>query len=332
MDRTDQSQSFLSEHARRFLERVGVDEAFMQAAAASATPAVPELRSDHPRLTELRRLYRERRCWPDAWSVWSREQVSSDVPFQRFRADCAYLWQHRDFNTPAALVLTYLYLEALGLGADLRRLGEDGAFGCFTQPIRGALASRDLLDSVCEIAFLRRMIGAERLHQGTLLDIGAGYGRLAHRLVQAGQKGCVLCADAVPESAFLCEFYLRFRGCGAAAKMIPLPDLRLAVAPHKVLMAMNIHSFSECPLTAIAWWMRLLSELEIQYLFVVPNSDANGGRGLLSTEHGGVRNDFSLLIRASGYRRVAIEPKYADAEVQRFGVSPTYHHFFERVR
>ena len=315
-----------------FLERAGVDPSFLENKSNQANAFMPDLCQNNPRLLELRRLYHERRTWPDEHSIWKQEFISNDLPLDRFRMDCAYIWQKRDFNSPASFVLTFLYLETLGLGSLLRELGEDGAFGCFTQPVNGTPASRDLLDSVCEINFLRRMLGEEPLRGKTILDIGAGYGRLAHRMFQAGHSGRIFCTDAIPESAFLSEFYIKYRNCPDLARMITLPDLFDTIKPAEIDIAINIHCFSECPYIFIGWWLRLIAKLEIPCLFIVPNSDSDGGRSLLSTERNGARIDYSVLVHAAGYRRVALEPKYADASVQRFGISPTHYHFFKRIR
>ena len=53
-----------------------------------------------------------------------------------------------------------------------------------------------------------------------MLDIGAGYGRLAHRMSAAfPQLEDYCCVDAVPESTFLSEYYLRHRGCTPPARV-----------------------------------------------------------------------------------------------------------------
>jgi hypothetical protein len=40
--------------------------------------------------------------------------------------------------------------------------------------------------------------------------------------------------------------------------------------------------------------------------------------------------DMQPLIEQSGYRLVAMEPKYADPEVQKFALNPTWFWLFER--
>ena len=82
------------------------------------------------------------------------------------------------------------------------KLVEDDYFGNITFDIDGKLVSRDLLDSLVEIYFLDRHLGLASAAPGlTVLDIGAGYGRLAHRILSALPSATrYLCSDAIAES------------------------------------------------------------------------------------------------------------------------------------
>jgi len=106
-------------------------------------------------------------------------------------------------------------------------LVEDDYFGNFVFQIGGKTISRDLLDSILEIYFLDRHLGlASAENHRTILDVGAGYGRLAHRLVSAlsgAQR--YLCTDAVAESTFISEYYLGFRGLDGRACAVPLDEI-----------------------------------------------------------------------------------------------------------
>lgn len=318
---------------QRLLLRAGVDADFLAETPEVSLPAdaAAYLTEDNSRLRELREAYRQPGGPKIESSIWSAERVRRDLPLRRFRDDCAFLWQKQDMNTPAALVLTALYLNEGGLTSLLQRLGEDGLFGCYTVEFEGMRVSRDLLDSVCEIRFLERMMGKETLNGAVLLDIGSGYGRFAHRLVQARPEvGKILCADAIPESNFLCEFYLRFRGVAGQAQMVPLPEVSRALADSTIDVAVNIHSFSECTFQSIAWWVEKLAERAVPRLLIVPNGDVDGGRRLMSNEPDGGRKDFLPLLQEAGYKLVASEPKYAEPQIQRYGVSPTWYHWLER--
>ncbi|HSW51243.1 MAG TPA: putative sugar O-methyltransferase, partial [Bryobacteraceae bacterium] len=164
----------------------------------------------------------------------------------------------------------------------------------------------------------------------TILDIGAGYGRLAHRLVSAFPGvGEVLCVDAIPESTFICEYYLRYRGVDSRARVVEFPDVEEALGARRIDLAVNIHSFSECTLQSIAGWLDLLRAHSVRRLMIVPNSGRSGGTRLLSWEQDGSQVDFQREIESRGYRLIVHEPKHPDPTTQKYGVSPTHYFLFE---
>jgi len=243
------------------------------------------------------------------------------------------MWQQRDLNLPLSYALTaYYYLQCIEARSLLESLGEDGAFGARTVQVTDHLAvSRDLLDSTGEILFLNSELHISDKPGSYILDIGSGYGRLAHRLLSAFQGlGGVLCADAIPESTFICEYYLKFRAAAPRARVVPLPDLRNTLEVLPVLAAVSVCCFSECPLAAAEWWLDLIEQYRIPYLFIVPSpSDARGTR-LLSRERDGTRLDVLRAIQARGYYLEKSVPKYREKAVQSFGVSPTQYLLFAR--
>ena len=83
--------------------------------------------------------------------------------------------------------------------------------------------------------------------------------------------------------------------------------------PGEFDLAVNIHSFSECPLAAIEWWMSLLARLRVPRLFLVPNERT----GFLSTEADGTRKDYLPVIDAAGYSSVAEEWAFDDPAVRK---------------
>jgi hypothetical protein len=224
--------------------------------------------------------------------------------------------------------LTARYVESVDRLGLLKKLGDDDAFGNYLVRANGCRAvSRDLLDSVLEINFLNQNLNLSRLQNPVILDIGAGYGRLAHRLVQAVSKlGSVLCTDAVPESTFLCEFYLRYRGCETKAKVLPLDEVEREVRNLRIDIATNVHSFGECPLDSIRWWLDLISANQIQYLFIVPN-----GEVLESWEPDNSHIDYLPLLLARRYKLVAKQSNYVQSStVQRYGLYPCFYYLFAR--
>ena len=290
------------------------------------------LRADHPRLQELTRAYRELDSPLARDPVWTPELLAT-ADLRQFRGDNPYVFQLRGRNLNELGYAVSYYcagriaeVERLQL---LDRLEEDGLFGVHTFSIDGRRVSRDLLDSALELAFLERHLGISHGPVRTILDIGAGYGRLAHRGVTAFPETTRwLCADAIPTSTFLCEYYLGFRGVAgrpdSPARVVPLHELEPAIAPGTVDIAVNIHSFSECSPAAIDAWLALLAGKQVGHLMIVPNAIAGDGVTMLT--NAGV--DFTRIVLRHGYRHVASEPKYPDPVVQEYGVSPAAHLLF----
>jgi hypothetical protein len=79
-----------------------------------------------------------------------------------------------------------------------------------------------------------------------VLDVGAGYGRLAHRLCSWSPRARVVATDAVPLSTFLCEYYLGYRGC-ANAQVCRSTRAGAVLARGGFDLAVNVHSFGEAP-------------------------------------------------------------------------------------
>jgi hypothetical protein len=289
--------------------------------------AESRLRVDHPRLVELKRRYSSfdsRVTYP---LVWKSGYVGPrDLLY--FRGDNAYLWQLRGLNMdPPGYALATQYVKSIDRLGLLDKLVEDDYFGNFVFQIGGKTISRDLLDSILEIYFLDRHLGLASVeNHRAILDVGAGYGRLAHRLLSAlsgAQR--YLCTDAVAESTFISEYYLGFRGLDGRARAVPLDEIESALAAERADLAINIHSFSECQPSAIDWWVSLLARHRVKHLMIVPNQLEHGGTLLLTNQ----RDDMRAIFERHGYREIAKEPKYRDPLVQRHAVNPTWHFLFE---
>jgi hypothetical protein len=192
-------------------------------------------------------------CDPDVITplIWTKQHVlTEDITY--FRSENAYVWQVRGINSH---VMGYAMAAYYALSIDKYNLfsilKEDGAFGCITFDIGGRKVSRDLLDSIIEIDFLDRHLGLMGSRALTILDIGAGYGRLAHRMTTA-VPGLTeyICTDAVPCSSFISEYYLKYRK-SEKSTVIPLDEIEKRLEAGGIDVAINIHSFSECRLEAI---------------------------------------------------------------------------------
>jgi hypothetical protein len=240
-----------------------------------------------------------------------------------FRGDNAWVWQVRGKNRNIlAYTLSLYYLKSIDHLGLLDKLTEDNCFGNFSFTIAGRQVSRDLIDSITEICFLDRHLGIASRTGLRVLDIGAGYGRLAHRMVDAlpGMERFI-CTDAVAVSTFVSDYYLRFRSVEKAI-VVPLDEIEKTLSDCRVDLAMNIHSFSECRIEAIEWWVRLLSKHGIKNVMIAPNGD---GERLLTNDG----RDFLPLLERYGYRTVLKEPQFMDPLVQEYGLLPTWYHLLE---
>jgi len=284
------------------------------------------LRADNPRLVDLKARYAAFDPTVTTPLIWREGHLrNEDIPY--FRGDNAYVWQVRNGNfNIMGYALAYYYAQSLDRHGLLGQLTEDESFGNFTFDIGGRKVSRDLLDSVIELYFLDRHLQLFSRQDFTILDIGAGYGRLAYRAatVLPGLKN-YFCTDAVPFSTFLSDYYLRHRGVHPKAQAIPLDEIEAKLQTVKPDLATNIHSFSECRVEAIDWWIRLLAKTGVRHLMIAPNTTNCGGEHLRTND----LKDFSGILTKYGYKQVAHQPKYGDPVVQQYAISPTWHFLFE---
>lgn len=281
-------------------------------------------------LADLRKRYQAVTSPVRPGRFWRRNTRLRDFDLRYFRGDNAYVWQLRQLgeNPKLKAYLYARYVESVDEHQLLGRLSEDGAFGCWTFGYRSLpLVSRDLLDSVNEIYFLDRQWGLLSREDFTVLDVGAGYGRLAHRMVEAcpGLRR-YLCVDAIAESTFLSRQYLRFRGVDDKAVVLDLDDMQEALTVARPDLAVNIHSFSEMPLSAITAWIGMLARLEVPALLIVPNDGAE----LLSHEDDYERLDFSPVLAEHGYTLAACEPIIRDDDIRELTGVNDHFMFFVR--
>jgi hypothetical protein len=311
------------------LERVSAEERLLrQGYDPRHKPSPSDMRYLSPSnrsLRELERSYRNDHSALAAQSLWAQAQHSRRRDLRYFRGDNLYLWQYT--RSPILNRYRYFiyacYVRSIDSHGLLDMLHEDGAFGCFTFDFDGMpTVSRDLLDSVNEITFLGEHAGLFSGPALQVLDIGAGYGRLAHRLVESSERvSRYWCVDAIARSTFLCEYYLRYRGISDRASVLQLPDVLSAIEPGSVDLAVNVHSFSEMPQRAVAAWIAWISRLKVPTLFVVPNEQDH----VLSREEDGSRIDCSDVLDSLGYSLRVSEPTIRDAATR--GVLGVNDHF-----
>jgi hypothetical protein len=257
-------------------------------------------------------------------NLWTVDYVVGDK--LRYFRDDPYVWQQTGPNmNEFGYVLATYYVRTIDTLGLMDRLTDDDSFGNFILTIDGSIVSRDKLDSILELHFLERHLHLSTWPGPVILDVGAGYGRLAHRTCEAlPHVSQYFCVDAVAQSTFISEFYLKFRRSRAC--VVALDEVETTVKTSTPDLAINVHSFSECRLEAIDWWLALLAGHRVRYLMIVPNDPWEDGRGTLITND---REDFSPLIAKRGYTLVAHEPKYRDPIVHRYAINPTHYYLFE---
>ena len=296
-------------------------------AAIAGTRSLPEgaadyLRFDNPRLAEL--VERYSRCDPAVTSpaVWTEGTLtSSDLSY--FRGDNPFVWQLRGLNYNELTYTMSYYALKCGRGSDLlAAFAEDGLFGAQTFEVDGRIVTRDLLDSVREVEFIRTHVGLEGK---SILDIGAGYGRLAHRLSETGADLAVYATDGYAPSSFLAEYYLRFRSA-ERARVVPLDEVETLLNTTKIDLATNVHSFSECTPAAVSWWASRLAKAKVSHLLLVPNGEHFD---LTRPSRYNSGADLEATLGESGYRPAVRELRYADPAVQKYGVDPCQIVLFE---
>jgi len=300
----------------------------LRADSTGAPMASPRPSDDDPVLADLRRRYVALDTPLAARSPrWKVDRPPDDLDLATFRADNAYLWQVRNSYAGASPQLTYRryahYLRRIDHRRLLDQLGEDGAFGAVTFPHTWpTVLSRDLLDSVNELCFLDRRWHLFDRAELTVLDIGAGYGRLAHRMTEGvANLHHYLCVDVIPESTYLSAWYLHRRRTEHKTEVIPLDQLTDTLTGRRIDLAINIRSFTEMSAAAITAWLDVLDQLAVPALYIIPNHSTR----LQSHEPDGQRRDMRPELHQRGYRLTADEPLILD-DTMRATTHWTEHH------
>ena len=286
------------------------------------------LKRSNPRLKELNQDYlnfTQKKSEKDLWL----DGYVKDEHLLYFRGDNPYVWQKRGFDLNImAYAMTYFWIKNNDKNNFLYNCIEDNSFGVQAFNFDGNIISRDLLDSINEIKFLTKYVFLKENKKINILDIGSGYGRLAHRMSEAVPSvDNYYCTDGIAESTFISEYYIKYRNLGKRVTVIPLHEFETIIEDLTLDLVINIHSFSEMNISFIKYWIGQISKKKIKYLFIVPNARDNKGNKLISYDE----KDFQLLIEQSGYKLVVKKPKYSEPVIQQYGISPTYYYLFKFI-
>lgn len=159
-------------------------------------------------------------------------------------------------------------------------------------------------------------ISALELHESRMIDPEIALCASGH----AGRPGIPAEKPGIPLPV------VKQRGRNSlVAKTVALDEIEEALRRHPPDIAVNIHGFSECKISAVDWWVALLQEARVRYLMVVPNALGTGGRQLLTNDGA----DIQKIVQAHGYELIVREPEYLDPVVQKYAINPTHHYLFQ---
>jgi putative sugar O-methyltransferase len=250
--------------------------------------------------------------------VWSKKHLRN-LDVKKFRGDNVYVWQTRIYRE-INYFLSYIYalkIDKLGLNT---KFSESGLFGAETFTFHDELVSRDLIDSIIELNYLEEKLQISHIKNLHIIDIGAGYGRLAKRIQEGFEDIRVSCIDAIPVSTCLSRFYLDEYIQNGSVAVHQLDSVE-AIPKGSIKLAINIHSFSEMTINSVQYWVDFLVIKEVEYLFVVPN-----GPGLTLNDG----RDFGVLFERAGYRIIEKDSKYVDADFAKFAIYPSNYFLLKR--
>lgn len=200
----------------------------------------------------------------DMWSTW-QNKVISNLPY--FCADTDFVGQDREQAKFEACAHKVVQQQEI---YDKDGKEKDIPFGALIRDTQACgRVSRMWLETNREIDFIKQSLNLKDLK---VLDIGAGYGRLAAVLSKEVKSYSTV--DAVEISASICRYYTQLHN--AKVQVMNLTDL-LVAQKTKTLpqfdLAINIHSWSECSYENVRQWLELLKELQVPYLFTITHGN-----------------------------------------------------------
>ena len=277
------------------------------------------LRRDNPKLLEMQKRNAATQLPVTVPGLWGKKHLKQNISLSYFRGDNAYVWGYRNEPLNIVRMRFYMfarYIESIDKRGLMKTITEDGGFGCWYYDYKEfPKVSRDQLDSINELYFLDRNFKLFDKPDLKVLDIGAGYGRMAYRMLTAAPNvSKYYCTDAIPESSFICDYYLRHRKVDDRAEVVTLDELDTKLKPGTIDLAINIHSFSECNREAIRWWLQMIVRLQIPYLLLLPNDLDQFN----STETNGDHLPYLPMMQDMGFEMVVKESIYRDSGYAEF--------------
>ena len=249
-------------------------------------------------------------------TVWNNKSIYIKNSFNmNFRGENAYVWQCQLGDNKNTYKEYYEKIKNIDVDRFLTKTKEDGSFGCITFNVEDTIISRDLLDSIIEIYFLKTHF--HNLQQMSLLEIGAGYGRLCKRFMDCFPNSNYFITDAIPESTYFSKMYL---GKEHEERVIELVDIKNKINTLKIDIAINIHSFPECNINDIEWWVKIIHTGRIKYILYVPNHP-NSNPEYMPTNNG---ESILNVYKKYGYKVKVFKNLYNDLGIKYSYIVPFF--------
>ena len=221
-------------------------------------------------------------------TVWKQEDNYIQNSFNlNFRGENAYVWQEQLGDNEKTYINYYKIIKSIDKDNLLNKTYECGLYGCKSYDFDNIKISRDLLDSILEIYFLKSFFS--NLNELSLLEIGGGYGRLCKRYLDCLPDSKYYITDAIPQSTFFSKIYLNEK----KNSVINLYDIQEKIKSLKIDIAVNIHSFPECNINDIEWWIKFINLNKIKYIFYVPNNPKSTSNFMPSNTGESILNLFN---------------------------------------
>lgn len=269
------------------------------------------------RATELDSLYKEFNLYPKNLGAWTEKHLEG-ISISNFRSDNVYVWQKRNISE-SNILISFLITKLLDNANLFDLIKESREFGVEVYEFLGVSVSRDLLDSILEINFLIDIVGLENFKTYKILDIGAGYGRLSKSLAQAFPMIKSSCIDSIPLSTAISEFYLEKEIVDKKVKVYTLDQID-QMPDNYFDLATNIHSFSEMSLDSVENWIKLLKDLNVPKILVIPNAKE------LKLDSG---EDLQIVFEKYGYFIKSKRHKYSNSVDDKHLMYPSNYFYLE---
>ena len=216
-------------------------------------------------------------------TVWNPTKSYINTSFtDDFRRHNAYVWQiNINFGE------LYNITKKSDIFSLLDKTKENGSHGCKSLKFDNTIVSRDLLDSVMEITYLKTKL--PNIENMNIIEIGGGYGRLCKRFLDCFPNSNYYVTDGIPQSTYFSKKYLKEK----EDHVVNLFDIENKLSEMQFDIAFNIHSFPECNINDIEWWIKLIHDKKIKYVFFVPNNPTSTDTFLPTNKKESILNVFT---------------------------------------